>query len=522
MGKKPMYNKIGLIQRGGFMQIKIDRNSKTPIYIQIRNQIRAMIFDGRLLPGSLLPPERKLAESLGVNRSTVLTAYRELKADGLVDSHVGRGTIVLSVMAEVSESRSEFDPPLYTQFFSRISERANDPFLRDLLVMANREDVVSFAAGMPAIEKDPVDTLQGIEEELIKQPNHEALKLTPTEGFWSLREAISDLMQKRGICASPGEILVLSGSQQGIDIAARVFIDPGDVVIVEEPSFFSALQIFNAAGARIIGVPVDDQGMRVDVLEQLLQRYRPKLIYTMPTYQNPSGVSMSLERRRRLLELAYRRKVLIIEDDPYGEIKYEGARMPFLKELDTYGYVIYLSTFSKILFPGIRIGWMSAPKPIIHQFTMIKQLQDLHANSISQWIVERFLRSGGFEAHVKRICEEYRVKRDIMLDALIDRPVPGLEWIKPMGGYYLWCKLPEGTPHMSLLVNAAERGVSYVPGTAFYLGGKGGQYMRLNFTYPTKEDIPIGIERLKETVAATLKKTPLNTSGEERSIKPIV
>lgn len=504
------------------MHIKIDRNSRTPIYIQIRNQIRAMIFDGRLPPGSLLPPERKLAESLGVNRSTVLTAYRELKADGLADPHVGRGTVVLSVMSEVSESHNEFDPPLYSQFFSQISERANDPLLRDLLVMANRADVISFSAGISAFETDPVEALHGIEEEIINQPNHEALKHTPTEGFWSLREAIADLMQKRGISVSPDEILVLSGSQQGIDIAARVFIDPGDVVIVEEPSFFSALQIFSAAGARIIGVPVDDQGMRVDVLEQLLQRYRPKLIYTMPTYQNPSGVSMALERRRRLLELAFRRKVLIMEDDPYSEIRFEGARKPCLKELDPYGYVIYLSTFSKILFPGIRIGWVAAPRLIIHQFAMIKQLQDLHANSISQWIVERFLRSGRYEDHVRRISEEYRVKRDIMLDALLDRPIPGMEWIKPAGGYYLWCKLPEGTPNMSLLVNAAERGVSYVPGTAFYLGGKGGQYMRLNFTYPSREDIPAGIERLKEAITAALEKTPQKYPAEERSIKPIV
>lgn len=504
------------------MQIKIDRNSQTPIYIQIRNQVRAMIFDGRLLPGSVLPPERKLAESLGVNRSTVLAAYRELKADGLVDSHVGRGTIVLSVMSEVSEPHSEFESPLYGQYFSRVSERANDPFLRNLLEMANRDDVISFSAGISATDTDPVEAFQGFEEELMRQPHHEALKHTPTEGFWSLREGISDLMQKRGISVPPDEVLVLSGSQQGIDIAARVFIDPGDVVIVEEPSFFSALQIFNAAGARIMGVPVDDQGMRVDVLEQLLQRYRPKLIYTMSTYQNPTGISMSLERRRRLLELAYRRKVLIIEDDPYSEIRYEGARKPSLKELDPYGYVIYLSTFSKILFPGIRIGWMAAPKPIIHQFTMIKQLQDLHANSISQWITERFLRSGRFEAHVKRICEEYRIRRDIMLEALMDRPVAGLEWVRPMGGYYLWCKLPEGTPDMSLLVNAAERGVSYVPGTAFYLNGKGGQYMRLNFTYPSREDIPKGIERLKEAIAITRRKMAGKPPGEARSLKPIV
>ena len=504
------------------MQIKIDRSTRTPIYIQIRNQLRTMIFNSSLPAGSMLPPERKLAESLGVNRSTVLTAYRELKADGLVDSHVGKGTIVLSAMAEVSEMHSEFEQPLYMQYFSQTSERASNPFLRDLLAMANRDDVISFAAGISAIETDPVEAFEGLEKELMEQPGHAALKHTPTEGFWSLREQISDLMQKRGISSPPEEILVLSGSQQGIEIAARVFIDPGDVVIVEEPSFFSALQIFNTAGARIVGVPVDDKGMRVDILEQLLQRHRPKLIYTMPTYQNPSGISMSLERRRKLLELAYRKKILIMEDDPYGEIIFEGVKKPTLKELDQYGHVIYLSTFSKILFPGIRIGWMAAPKPIINRFAMLKQLQDLHANSISQWIVERFLMSGRFEGHVKRLCDEYRIKRDIMLDALMDKPVDGMELVKPTGGFYVWCKLPEGVPNMTLLVNASEKGVTYVPGTAFYLGGRGGQYMRLNFTYPSKEDIKTGIGRLKEAIRATQKIAPDRTGNSQNTIKPIV
>lgn len=504
------------------MQIHIDRSNSIPIYLQIRNQLRAMIFSGSLPAGSLLPPERKLADSLGLNRSTILTAYRELKADGLVDSHVGKGTVVLSAMAEVTEKHNEYELPLYMQYFSQTAERANDSFLRDLLEMANRADIISFSAGISAIETDPVEAFEGMERELSEQPGHTALKHTPTEGFWSLRERICELMQKRGVSCSPEEIIVLSGSQQGIDIAARVFIDPGDVIFVEEPSFFSALQIFSMAGARIIGVPVDDHGMKMDVLEQLLQRYKPKLIYCMPTYQNPSGLSMSIERRRKLLELAYRKKVLIIEDDPYGEIIYEGVKKPTLKELDPYGYVIYLSTFSKILFPGIRIGWMVAPKPIIYQFTMFKQLQDLHSNSLSQWIVERFLLSGKYDEHVKKLCAEYRIKRDTMLEALLNKPVEGMEWIKPTGGFYIWCKLPEGIPHMALFVNALEKGVSYVPGTAFYLNGRGAQYMRLNFTYPSIEAIKKGVAQLKEAIQMTRKAVPKTAGTDKRSIKPIV
>ncbi len=504
------------------MQIKIDRESKTPIYLQIKNQLRGMIYNGSLIPGSQLPPERKLAESLGLNRSTILTAYRELKADGLVDSHVGKGTVVLPVLSQVSEKYDSMEIPAFHQFFSQTAERANDPLLNDLLRMANQKKTISFSAGISALENDPVESLKGIEKELLEQSDHFALKHMPTGGLPSLRENIAWLMGERGAKIRADEIIVLSGSQQGISLAAQAFLDFGDVVIVEEPSFFSALQIFHTAGARIIGVPVDENGMKVEVLEQLLRRYRPKMIYTMPTYQNPSGVSMSLERRRRLLELAYQEKVLILEDDPYGELRFEGPKLPSLFELDSYGYVMYLSTFSKILFPGIRIGWMAAHPQIIHQMTMLKQLNDLHANSISQWIVDRFLKNGGYSEHIQRLTKEYREKRDCMAEALMNHPVEGLEWTKPLGGFFFWLKLPDNLPHMTLLVNAEENGVSYVPGTAFFTGGRGGAYMRLNFTYPSKEEIADGIQRLKRAINITSMRNPVKSEREFKDIMPIV
>lgn len=509
-------------QSQALIRLKRHRENKTPIYIQIRNQIRAMIFSGQLPAGYILPPERKLADSLGINRSTVLNAYRELKADGLVDSHVGKGTVVLSHLSEVTNEFRSIEPPVWRQYFSQAAERSSEPLLRDLMEMANREDIISFSAGISSLDMDPVEALEGIEADLLKQPGHLALKHTPTEGLLSLRENIALLVQKRGIECTPEEILVLSGSQQGIDLAARVFIDPGDVVIVEEPSFFSAMQIFQAAGARIISIPIDGDGIRPDLLEQAIQRYRPKFVYTMPTYQNPSGISMSLDRRKNLMELAVRKKFLILEDDPYGDLRFEGNRLPTLKELDTQGYVIYLSTFSKILFPGIRIGWLVAPRPVVNQFTMAKQMSDLHANSISQWIVDRFLYSGKLDVHVKKICDEYRLKRDIMIEALLDKPVEGLEWNKPLGGFYLWCRLPDGIPHTALIVKAAEKGVAYVPGAAFYLGGRGENYIRLNYTYPSKENIRLGISRLKESIQETLASAAKAERPRLSEIKPIV
>ncbi|SMC90040.1 PLP-dependent aminotransferase family protein [Papillibacter cinnamivorans] len=498
------------------MQIKVDRDLKVPVYLQIRNQIASMILDGTLRAGQPLPPERTLAQSLGINRSTVVNAYSELKADGLVDSRVGKGTVVLSHLTGEQDKEKYSDPPAWSQFLSHTAERSNESLLRDILELANRRDIISFAAGISGMETDPVEALRGIEEEIVSPACRFALNHTPAEGMPCLRESISELMCARGVEAGPEEILVLSGSQQGIDIAARAFLDPGDVVFVEEPTFFSALQIFRAAGARIIGIPVDARGMRVDLLEQALTRYRPKFIFTVPTFQNPSGTTMDLERRKRLLELAYRRNTFILEDDPYSDLRFEGSRVPLLKELDKNGYVIYLSSFSKLLFPGVRIGWINAPKPMVVQFTKVKQMTDLHADSLSQWIIHRYLRSGGLDAHLSRIIAEYRIKRDIMIDELITDPVREMEWNKPQGGFYLWCRLPDDIPYATLMVKAAERGVAYVSGTAFFQGGKGGNYMRLNFTYPSREEIREGIRRLKAAIRETLQAGERNRTQRER------
>lgn len=503
------------------MQIRINRKSDTPLYLQIKSEIHNMIKTGQLLSGDLLPPERKLADSLGVNRTTILNAYRELKADGLIDSHIGKGTIVSYNLSDTTISNLYRNPPIWKQFFSQTAERSKEPMLRELLEVANRKDIISFAAGISSYDTDSIDALKGMEEELLSLPMHYALMHTPTEGIFGLRENIAKMMKNYGINADPHEVMILSGSQQGIDIAARVFLDPGDIVIVEEPSFFSALQIFQSAGARIIGIPIDNNGMRIDMLKHALNRYKPKLIYTMPTFQNPSGTSMSLERRRELISLARQKNVLILEDDPYGQIRFEGNRLPTLKELDKDGYVIYLSTFSKTVFPGARIGWMVADRAVINQFSLIKQMTDLHSNSLSQWLVERFIKSGNWDRHIQKLCTEYKRKRDIMHSSLSECPIDGLEWIKPHGGFYLWCRLPNGVASGKLFYKASEKGIAYVPGNAFYHSVSGEEFIRLNFTYPDSSSIPIGIARLKEAILESIKdlKTLNRTDNE---VLPIV
>ena len=478
------------------MRIIVDREANTPIYIQIFEQVRRQILSGELPPGFRLPAERKLAESLGVNRTTILNAYRELKAEGLIGSRVGNGTIVLSYLDEELSVDNSPREPSWNQIFSQYANRLDSYLVQELLVLANRTDVISFATGIASPETGPIEALAGIEHELLKSRNHKALIHTPTEGLLSLRQAICRLMQKRGIYCQPDEIMMLSGSQQGIDLAARVILDPGDIVVIEEPTYFPAIQVFRAAGARIITVPIDDQGMKVDGLEQLLHRYRPKLIYTIPTFQNPSGTVLELGRRKHLVELASKHNVIILEDDAYGDLCYEGHPVPMLKSMDNDGYVIYLSTFSKNIYSGLRLGWMAAHKKMVKEFASAKQLMDLHSNSLSQWIVERFIESGSLESHLIETCSEYRNRRDLMHQALSKYAPKDLIWNIPTGGYYLWCRLPDGVSASKLVSKAGDYKVSFVPGSPFFASGQGDDYIRLNFTFAPVNDIDKGIKRL--------------------------
>jgi len=505
------------------MKVVINRDIDTPVYMQIFEQVRRQILSGEIMPGFRLPPERKLAACLGVNRTTVLSAYRELKAEGLVGARVGQGTIVLSYLQDDSAaSGSQLPEPSWNQLFSTYSNGIDSHVVKDLLTLASRKDVISFATGIASPETGPIDALAGIEHELVSQKDYKALLHSPTEGFTSLRQAICDLMQKRGVYCQFDEVMVLAGSQQGIDLTARIMLDPGDIVVVEEPSFFPAIQAFKAVGARLVGIPIDDKGMRVDLLEQLLQRYRPKLIYTIPNFHNPSGTEMELERRRRLVELACKYRVLILEDDAYADLCYEGHPLPTLKSMDSQGYVIYLSTFSKTVYSGFRLGWMVAHKKAVYKFASAKQIMDLHSSSLSQWIVERFITSGGLNRHIPKVCREYRLKRDTMYDALTKYAPLDLIWNSPRGGYYIWCKLPKHISATKLVAKAAERKVVFVPGTAFFTTDQGDNFVRLNFTFVALKDISDGIQRLCEAMQELSDNYDHFTGDPTLEINPIV
>jgi len=321
------------------------------------------------------------------------------------------------------------------------------------------------------------------------------LRYGPAEGVPVLRELIAQRLRLAGMDIAPSQVLILTGSEQGIYMVAQALLRPGDGVVVEAPTYPGALRTFRSLGAQLHPVPLDKEGMRLDVLEGVLAYQRPKLIYTVPTFQNPTGITMSLDRRRGLLELAWRYRVPILEDDPYSDLRYEGQHIPLIQALDRRNYVIYLSTFSKWLFPGLRVGWMVAPRGVASRLVGIKRSLDLCTSPLSQFIVFELIRRG--VDHLDRILRIYRARRDALLSAL-DRHCRGfMEWGRPQGGFFVWCTLREGIQMEALQEEALRAGVAFISGKPFFLEGFDGErHLRLNFPRLPEGRIEEGIQRL--------------------------
>jgi len=475
------------------VEISLDREHTTPLYRQIVTQVIARIEDGSLPIGTLLPPERKLAARLNVNRTTVVTAYRDLVATGMVEARVGRGTWVSNA---VMDGANLPQPLAWQTLFSTTTERLRDPALRDMLAAMHQPGTISFGAGAPAPEFFPVDHFRQAMDAALDHYGPDLFVYGPVQGALLLREALVTWMARGGIRTTAEQVVVLHGSQQGLDLIARVLLEPGDAVVVESPTYLGALPVFRGAGARLLPVALDQDGMRMDLLEQILARHRPKFIYTLPTFQNPTGVTMPLARRHALLALAARYGVPIVEDDPYGELSYGDDPPPRLAALDRRGLVIYLSMMSKVFLPGLRLGWLAAPLPVAEAVALARQSVDVHPNSAMQHILQTFLARGWLAEHIEDLRPAYRSRRDAMLAAL-DRMAPvGMTWSAPDGGYFIWCRLPGGMRARILAVEAAREGVSFVTGDPFSPIGNERDAIRLNFTGATLEEIAEGIRRL--------------------------
>jgi 2-aminoadipate transaminase len=372
--------------------------------------------------------------------------------------------------------------------------------MRDLMALTERDDVISLSGGLPDTSTFPSDSYAALMGQVAAQSCARALQYGPTDGSEVIKHCIIEVMAAEGMRIGPSDLLVTTGGQQAIDLFCKALIDPGDVIIAEAPTYPGAIPTFCAYEAEVVQIALDEDGMRVGELEATLDALeregrRPKFLYTVPTFQNPAGVTLSLERRRELIRIARERELLIMEDNPYGMLRYEGDSLPTLYSLDD-EFVIYTGTFSKILSPGVRLGWAVAPAPILDQMQSGKQGTDLCSSPITQYFVAAYFDSGPWGDYLGSLVEIYRRRRDVMLDAMAEHFPREAQWTHPQGGLFIWATLPDYIDTTDLLARALRQNVAFVPGRAAYLDGRGGSAMRLNFSGVAEDQIREGIRRI--------------------------
>ncbi len=450
-----------------------------PMYRALVDLLERGLARGTLAPGVQLPPERDLARALEVSRTTVVSAYRELEAKGLVRGYVGRGTFV-SARPDPGSA-----PFAWRGKVAAAALQSDDSTVKELMRVAADPTLTSFAAGQPALDRFPTAVFQQAVGKVLSRDATAAWRNGPTEGQPRLRAAIGARFG-----GAPDDILVITGAQQGLDLLSRCLIDPGDTVIIDRPGYLGAIHSFRIAGAHLVGW--DIRRADVDELEELLLRYRPKLIYLNPTYQNPSGITLGIRVRREVLELAERYRVPIIEDDTYRELSLHTPPPPSLYELDEmHTIVIHLNTFSKTLVPGLRLGWITAVRPIVEQLALIKQRVDLHTQNLSQLVVADLLETGAFDRHVAGLRGEHRRRRDALVQALREHVGAGrLRFTVPEGGMFLWCQLTGHVRADDVQRHALRDAIVFVTGEPFYADRGGTQELRICYTaHPPEEGV---------------------------------
>lgn len=396
--------------------------------------------------------------------------------------------------------------------------------MRDMMSITNRPEVISLAGGLPDTKSFPPELLESVMVTMARTSSAELLQYGPTEGHSAMKDCVVEIMAAEGMTVEPDNLLITTGGQQVIDLVTRTLVDPGETIIAEAPTYPGAVPSFSSFQANVVQIDMDDDGMKIDELEETLARLdreqiTPKFIYTIPTFQNPAGVTMSLERRRRLVEIAQERELLVLEDNPYGMLRYSGEPLPTLRSIDGGEFVMYLGTMSKILAPGIRVGWLEAPGPVLAKVNIAKQAADLCPASLSQFLVSTYFAQSDWRDYVRTASAIYRVRRDAMLGAL-DRYFPDeAVWTKPEGGLFVWATLPDAINTTDLLAKALSANVAFVPGEGAYLDGRGHSSMRLNFSGVDEDQIVEGVRRIGEVVGGQLDLWRKMT-GEHRAVGP--
>jgi len=489
------------------MRMPLDRQSGVPLYRQIEDYLRQGIVSGSLAGETRLPATRQLAADLGVNRITVETAYSELEVEGLVYSRTGSGTYVLSAPALPAIPRS--DPsapwPLWQQEIRPVDGTLRRIMPQEMLKEAARRaplaPAINLAAGVSDSHLFPHEEFRKMIQAVLRRDGAAALECGEVRGYAPLRETIAHVLASQGLQTRSDNILITAGSQQGLALVAQLLLRPGDVVLVEKPSYPGALALFRSMQLKIVDLPVDEHGLQTDRLEKRLQQHHPRLIYTIPNFHNPTGACLTSFRRRQLIALADRYNVPILEDDFVGDLRYQGRAQPALKALDPGGRIIYAGTFSKMLMPGLRVGFLVADGPVCDSLADFKCVQDLMTSTLIQRALEAFVTVGRYQAHLRRSCRLYAKRRDAMLQAIARFLPAGVRVTPPQGGLFLWLSLPGNLSAEALLPLAFEQGVAFTPGTVFFVDPEEGRSsLRLNFAANPPEMIEEGIRRLGRAI----------------------
>jgi len=494
--------------------VQLQPESHVPLYIQLRDQLRALVNTGGLRPGDRIPASRELAVQLGVHRTTVANAYAELEAEGLIRGHMGRGTFILHEDGAGKPHAVTLPaaPNGNLRWESMFADERGEESLSRLMQTVPRGSI-SFLLARPATEFFPVEELRNCTNTVWRKEGTAVLQFGSSDGYAPLKHVLVSLLKAEGYEVADENLLITDGCQQALDLLCKAFLRPGDTVLIENPTYSGTLAILAGARVRILGAPVRAEsgpgtipGVDVSAIEAVLMQNRVKMIILTPDFHNPTGTTLPIAERRRLLEIAARFQVPVVEDHIYARLRARGERVPSLKQLDRSNLVIQIDSFSKIAFPGLRVGWIVAPGNVIERLRLVKQSTDLHTGQLPQAILAEYMRRGLLKRHLERTRKVYGA-RLCALEQALERHMPhGTKWTRPDGGMCVWVELPPGFDASELLIHVRERGVVFSPGRYFYLQNPLPNTLRLGFSDVNEREIARGIATLADVLRIEMRK----------------
>ncbi|HEY0702831.1 MAG TPA: PLP-dependent aminotransferase family protein [Candidatus Acidoferrales bacterium] len=506
------------------LPLHLQPESHIPLYVQLRDQLRALVHSGELRTGDRIPASRELATQLGVHRTTVANAYAELESEGLIQGHVGRGTYIAGLQSKqltpAPRTNGHGGATRWESLFA--DERGEESLSR--LMPEIPDDAIGFVTARPSEELFPIAEFRRCCNAVLRNESRKVLQLGASDGYEPLKRVLIDFLREEGLAVRNEELLITDGCQQAIDLLCKAFLRPGDAVVLENPAYPGAVAVF--AGSRIrmlaVGVETDAQrtghvGLDLDGLEAVLLQNRVKFIFVTTDFHNPTGTALPVAERRRLLDIAARYQVPVIEDYIYGRVRLRGTQLPSLKSLDRHGNVLQIDSFSKIAFPGLRVGWCIGPESAIERLRLVKQSTDLHTDQLSQATLAEFVRRGHLTRHMAKMKKVYLRRLEAMESALQKHMPDGVTWTRPEGGLSVWVTLPAGFDAGELLIHLRERGVLYIPGRHFYFQNPQPNTLRLGFGSVDEKRIAKGVETLGELLRIEFRKRQRGARAELHS-----